>query len=131
MDVLSRIAIGLFFAVSTWPVFAADFYWSCPTPIGTRYADATRCDKGDVGVKVMKDGAAPAAPATPAAPAAGVEVTVATGAATVCPNDPAVCKLPDYGVAADTPRAHAIARFMRQKECDFLQRFPKRCDRPQ
>ena len=36
---------------------AADFYWSCTTAVGARYVDATQCDKGDVAVKVMKQGA--------------------------------------------------------------------------
>jgi hypothetical protein len=52
-------------------------------------------------------------------------------AAHVCPKDPAVCQRSDFGVTADTPWALAIARFMRQKEFEFLQRIPNRCARPQ
>jgi hypothetical protein len=125
MKILSRVVVGLAFAMSTLPAFAADFYWNCTTPIGTRYADATRCDKGDVGVKVMKTDAAPAAPAASSQSPDSVHPT------RVCPADPAVCQRPDFGVSAGTPRAQAIARFLQQKECEFLQRFPKRCERPQ
>ncbi len=122
MKILSRVAFGLVFAMPTWSAIAADFYWSCTTPIGTRYADATQCDKGDVGVKILKNGAV-----LSAVP----EFSGTANAAHVCPKDPAVCQRSDFGVTADTPRAHAIARFMRQKECEFLQRFPNRCARPQ
>jgi hypothetical protein len=125
MKILSRVLVGLAFAMSALPAFAADFYWNCTTPIGTRYADATRCDKGDVGVKVMKTEAAPEPPA------AGSQSTDSANPIRVCPTDPAVCQRPDFGVSAGTPRVQAIARFLRQKECEFLQRFPNRCVRPQ
>ena len=136
MKILSRIASGLLLAMSVWPAFAADFYWNCTTPIGTRYADATRCDTGDVGVKVMKTGPAPAAVSESAGSGAHKAATPARNPpaenpAGVCPKDPAVCQLPDYGVTAEAPREHAIARFLRQKECEFLQRLPNRCVRPQ
>jgi hypothetical protein len=118
MKLFNRVVIGLAFAVTAWPAHAADFYWSCTTPVGSRYADATRCDVGDVGVKVMKDGAASA------------DGFAYTNPLAVCPQNPAVCKLPDFDVKEGTPRTQAITRFMRQKECEFLQRFPKRCERP-
>ena len=135
MKILSCIAFGMLLAMSAWTAFAADFYWNCTTPIGTRYADATRCDKGDVGVKVMKTGPAPAADSESAG--SGTDKAAiparnppADNPAGVCPKDPAVCQLPDYGVTADTPREQAISHFLRQRECEFLQRFPNRCVRP-
>lgn len=118
MKVFYRVVSSLAVAVVAWPALAADFYWSCTTPVGSRYADATRCDVGDVGVKVMKDGAASA------------DGFAYTNPLAVCPQNPAVCKLPDFDVKEGTPRAQAITRFMRQKECELLQRFPKRCEWP-
>ena len=136
MKLCSRVIFCLALAASPWPSMAADFYWSCTTAVGARYVDATQCDKGDVAVKVMKQGAQTQAAAEGAAsitkptvaPRAGG--VAAAGPVAVCPKDPSVCKRADYDVTEGSPRAQAITRFMRQKECEFLQRFPSRCTRP-
>jgi hypothetical protein len=87
---------------------------------GASQTSSTACALA--GAKVMKNGAVLSA----------VPETSGTAhAAHVCPKDPTVCQRSDFSVTADTPRAQAIARFMRQKEFEFLQRFPKRCARPQ
>ena len=136
MRIFNRVLFSLVYLMAAWPVFAADFYWSCTTSVGTRYADATQCDKGDTAVKVLKDGIAPAASAESGAKGVSTDHRSIAGSslrgtgaplAAVCPTDPAVCARPDYDVSEGTPRAQAITRFMRQKECEFLQRFPGRC----
>lgn len=137
MKLCSRVVFCLALAASPWPAIAADFYWSCTTPVGARYVDATQCDKGDVAVKVMKPGAqtqtgvegATSITKPTVAPRAGG--VAAAGPVAACPKDPSVCKRADYDVTEGSPRAQAITRFMRQKECEFLQRFPRRCGQPQ
>ncbi len=136
MGSFNRVLFSLVCLMAAWPAVAADFYWSCTTPVGTRYADATQCDKGDTAIKVMKDGAAPAASSESAANSAGSakkppvvssQQGAGSAASVVCPKDPSVCTRPDYEVNEGTARAQAITRFMRQKECEFMQRFPGRC----
>ena len=113
-----RVVCVLFLAAIGGAASAKDFYWNCTTADGLKYADASQCDKGDAGVKVVK-GTLPTRANDPlAAPAPG------------CPAVPAYCAQPDYGVADTSARAQAITHFMRQKECAFLLRFPQRCVRP-
>jgi hypothetical protein len=115
-----RLVCALFFAAIAGSAAAKDFYWNCTTADGIKYADATQCDKGDTGVRVMRAGL----------PAIG-PVSVTRDA---CQAVPAYCSQPDYGVVDASTRTQAIAHFMRQKECAFLQRFPpqpqQRCVRP-
>jgi len=118
MNIGKRLVFALVLAAA-WPAFAADFYWSCTTADGIKYADATRCDKGDTAVQVMKGGASP--------PAHSETKRVPS---TDCPTTPSYCARPDYDVSEASPRAQAITRFMRQKECEFLLRFPNRCVPP-
>lgn len=130
----SRFALALLLCTPTWPAFAAaDFFWNCTTPDGIKYADASKCDKGDTAVKVMKVNNTPAASVqtSPVLTAAGADGEQPVGINTgVCPTNPAFCKRPDYGVTEGTARTQAIQQFMRAKECDFMQRFPQRCTRP-
>jgi len=113
-----RLVCALFLAAIAGPAAAKDFYWNCTTADGIKYADANQCDKGDTGVRVMKTGL----PGDDQGgnPAAG-SLAVTRNA---CQSVPAYCAQPDYGVADATTRTQAIAHFMRQKECAFLQRFP-------
>lgn len=137
MNVAPRLATHLVFALllgaTTWPAFSAtDFFWNCTTPDGIKYADATRCDKGDTAVKVMKGNNPGASAQTTLVQAAAGDdgergIGINTG---VCPANLAYCKRPDYGVTEGSPRTQAIQQFMRAKECDFMQRFPQRCVRP-
>ena len=137
MNLAPRLAARLVFAlllfVTTWPAFAAaDFFWNCTTPYGIKYADATKCDKGDTAVKVMKDIKPAASAQTSFVQVAARDdgerpVAMNTG---VCPANLAYCKRPDYGVTEGSPRTQAIQQFMRARECDFMQRFPQRCVGP-
>lgn len=133
MNLALRLASTLLLTATTWPAFAAaDFFWNCTTPDGIKYADASKCDKGDTSVKVMKGKKSAALTQTVLVQAtAGDDVEspmrLNTG---VCPTNPAYCKRPDYGVTEGLPRTQAIQQFMREKECDFMQRYPGRCVRP-
>lgn len=113
-----RLVCALFFAAIAGSAAAKDFYWNCTTADGIKYADATQCDKGDTGVRVMKGGLA--ADGTGGNPGVG-SVAVTRNA---CQAVPTYCAQADYGVADASSRAQAITHFMRQKECAFLQRFP-------
>lgn len=124
MNIGQRVVCALVLTTAVWPVQATDFYWSCTTAVGTRYADATRCDKGDTAVQVAKSGAGNDSNAgnrgtggQPAQPLA-------------CQRTPAYCGRPDYDVVEASARSQAITHFMRQKECEFLLRFPQRCGNP-
>ena len=129
-----RLALAQLLCATTWPVFAAtDFFWNCTTPDGIKYADASKCDKGDTAVKVMKGNNNPAASAQTALvhAATGADTEQPLGTNTgVCPTNPAYCTQPNYGITEGSPRTQAIQQFMRAKECDFMQRFPQRCTRP-
>lgn len=130
----SRIALALLLCTPAWPTFAAaDFFWNCTTPDGIKYADASKCDKGDTAVKVMKGNNHPAASVQTARVQAadGADGEQPLGINTgVCPTNPAYCTQPNYGVTGGSARTQAIQQFMREKECDFMQRFPQRCTRP-
>lgn len=128
----SALALLLMCAAAAPAFAAADFFWNCTTPDGIKYADASKCDKGDTAVKVSKtQSSAPTASSALVRSAAQDEgerpVGMHTGA---CPTNPAYCTLPNYGVTEGTPRAQAIQQFMRTRECDFMQRFPQRCTKP-
>lgn len=133
MTLAPRLALALLLSATTWPAFAAaDFFWNCTTPDGIKYADASKCDKGDTAVKMMK-GNKPSASAQTSLvqAAAGDDGETSTRFNTgVCPTNPAYCTRPNYGVTEGSPRTQAIQQFMREKECDFMQRFPQRCTRP-
>ena len=136
MNLAPRLATHLVFALllgaTTWPAFAAaDFFWNCATPDGIKYADASKCDKGDTAVKMMKGnnpGASAQTGFVQAAAGDGGErpVGINTG---VCPTNPDYCTRSNYGVTEGSPRSQAIQQFMREKECDFAKRFPQRCTR--
>ena len=113
------IALALVVASMAWPATAADHYWECTKPDGVRYWDASQCDMGDRAEKVYKANqtALTHAKSTAANPE-------------VCPANPGHCALPGYGVEADSPRAYAIAVFMRKKQCELMKRFPERCAKP-
>lgn len=113
------IALALVIASMAWPATAADHYWECTKSDGVRYWDASQCDKGDRAVKVNK------ADRTSLAKANRTGVSPE-----VCPANPDHCALPDYGVEAASPRAYAIAEFMRKKQCELMKRFPERCAKP-
>ncbi len=133
MNLALRLAFTLLLSAITWPAFAAtDFFWNCTTPGGIKYADASKCDKGDTAVKVMKGTKSPASAQTSFVQvAAGDDGERPMGINTgVCPTNPAYCKRPDYGVTEGSLRTQAIQQFMREKECNFMQRFPERCVRP-
>lgn len=133
MNLARPIALALLLLTTAWPAFAAaDYFWNCTTPDGIKYADASRCDKGDTAVKVMKGKNTAASAQTPMVQASASDdgerpVGLNTG---VCPADPAYCTRPNYGATEGSPRSQAIQQFMRAKECDFMQRFPGRCVRP-
>ena len=129
----SHLALALLLCAPTWPAFAAaDFFWNCTTPDGIKYADASKCDKGDTAVKMMKGNNHPAASVQTARVQAATSADgeqplgINTG---VCPTNPAYCTRSDYGVSEGSARTQAIQQFMRAKECDFMQRFPQRCAR--
>ncbi|MES2951242.1 MAG: hypothetical protein V4858_22135 [Pseudomonadota bacterium] len=121
-----RIAFALVLATTAWPTFAAaDHFWNCTKPDGTRYADASKCDKGDTAVKVMKGEPTAAYVQTPMVQA---EATAGSNLDTgVCPTNATYCARPDYGVTDASPRTQAITQFMRKKQCEFLKKFPQRC----
>ncbi len=130
MNFVCRAAVALVLTTAAWPTFTADYFWNCTTADGTKYADASKCDKGDIAVKVMKGGSAVPAAQTATVQATLGDTTPVNTHTAVCPNNPNVCKLPNYGVTEGSPRAQAITQFMREKECDFMQRFPNRCSKP-
>jgi hypothetical protein len=129
----SVLALLLLVCAAASPAFAAaDFFWNCTTPDGIKYADASKCDKGDTAVKVLKGQGAAATASSALVRTASEDdgerpVGLHTG---VCPSNAAYCSLPNYGVTEGTPRTQAIQQFMRAKECDFMQRFPQRCTKP-
>ena len=127
MNLARRAALALVLTAAAWPTFAADYFWNCTTPEGIRYADASKCDKGDSATKVFKDNNAKSS-AMPMVLAAQ-ETTLASDyhATGVCPTNPDYCSQPDYGINEGEPRGQAIAQFMRKRACDFKQRFPNRC----
>ena len=128
MNIALRLALALLICGTTWPAFAAaDFFWNCTTPDGIKYADATKCDKGDTAVKTMKgETAKPGLPNM--VQSSPQDNTNSDGFSTdVCPADPAYCSQPHYGITEGAPRAQAISQFMRKRACDFRQRFPDRC----
>ena len=129
MNIARSVAIALVLAATAWPAFAADYFWNCTTPDGIKYADASQCDKGDIAVKVMK-GNNPAPAQTGLVQSTQSEERVAGLSTGVCPANPDYCMRPDYGVTEGSPRAQAITQFMRQRQCDFMRRFPERCARP-
>ena len=124
-------AIALVVATTAWSANAAtDYFWNCTTADGIKYADATRCDNGDVAVKVMKGSrAVPSAQTPMVQKILGNDTAVHTNTG-VCPSNPNVCEQPNYGVSDGSPRDQAITQFMRKKECDFMQRYPQRCTKP-
>jgi hypothetical protein len=127
MNFVCRATVALVLTTAAWPTFAADYFWNCTTPDGIKYADASKCDKGDAAVKMMKgDNAKPglSVVAQPAQPADAMSEKVDVG---VCPEDPGYCSQPNFGIAEGAPRAQAIAQFMRKRACEFKQRFPARC----
>ncbi|MES2582071.1 MAG: hypothetical protein V4627_05095 [Pseudomonadota bacterium] len=133
MNLTRHAALALLLSSLAWPAFAAtDFFWNCTTPDGIKYADASKCDKGDTAVKVMKgDKSGASAQTALVQAAAGEESERPAGMNTgVCPTNPAYCTLQNYGVTTGSPRTQAIQQFMRARECDFMQRFPERCNRP-
>ena len=130
MTLARRATLTWILAACTWPAAAAtDYFWNCTTPDGIKYADANKCDKGDTAVRVMKSGD------TASAQSALVQSTpteeklegLNPGA---CPINPGYCTRPNYGVTEGSARAQAVTQFMRKKECDFMQRFPERCNKP-
>lgn len=127
MNLARRIALALLLYATIWPAFAAaDFFWNCTTPNGTKYADASKCDKGDAAVKVTK-GSNTAFAQTSMVHAARDEERIEGMNPGACPTNPGYCTRPNYGVTEGSPRTQAIAQFMRKKECDFMHRFPQRC----
>lgn len=133
MNLARPIALSLLLVTTALPAFAAaNFFWNCTTPDGIKYADASKCDKGDTAVKVMKGKNIAASAQTSVVQAAAGDdgerpVGLNTG---VCPADPAYCTRPNYGVTEGSSRNQAIQQFMRARECGFMQRFPQRCTRP-
>lgn len=133
MNLAARcIALALSLATTAGPALAAsDYFWNCTTPEGIKYADATQCDKGDTAVKVIKGSPAAPAPAPMVQLAQQAEPQPeALNTGGVCPSNPSDCGRPNYGVAEGSARTHAIALFMRKKQCEFLKRFPERCAKP-
>ena len=131
MNLARRAALVLVLTAAAWPAFAADYFWNCTTPDGIKYADATKCDKGDNAAKVLKGTNAKTSGA-PMVMAAQETIFMPDNHATgVCPTNPDYCSQPDYGITEGEPRAQAIAQFMRKRACDFKQRFPNRCAKTQ
>lgn len=129
MTIARRAALTLILVTAAWPVFAADYFWNCTTPDGIKYADASKCDKGDSAVKVMKGSNASSAQTSMVqATQDGERIEGLNPGA--CPINPGYCTRPNYGVTDGTPRAQAVTQFMRKRECDFMKRFPQRCVRP-
>jgi hypothetical protein len=119
MNMGKRLVFTLVLAAAAWPAFAADFFWNCTTADGLKYADATKCDKGDTAVKVMKGNLLP------------LDQEKANNvSSTDCQRTPSYCASPDYGVPDASLRTQAITHFMRQKECEFHRRSPNRCVKP-
>ncbi len=124
-----RIAFALVLTATACPTLAAaDYFWNCTKPDGTKYADATQCDKGDTAVKVIKgDCTVP------------VQTSMVQAEATpgsnldpgVCPSNTVYCTRADFGMTDASPRMQAITQFMRKKQCEFLKKFPERCAKPQ
>ena len=130
MNLARQIVLALLLAAATWPAVAAtDFFWNCTTPVGIKYADASKCDKGDTAVKVMKGRNAASAQARMVQATQDDERMEGLNPG-ACPTNPGYCTRADYGVSQGSPRAQAIAQFMRKRECDFMHRFPQRCVKP-
>ena len=92
MNFARHAAITLVLFAAACPVLAADHFWNCTKPDGTKYADATQCDKGDSAVKVFKAGSDPAAAATGATPTPALVPAMADSRDTaVCPANTAYC----------------------------------------
>lgn len=129
MNLARRAAFALAFLTSAWPTFAADYFWNCTTPDGIKYADASKCDRGDAAVRMMKgNNAAPAQ--TPMVQAAEGDEKLEGLHTGACPVNPGYCTRPNYGVTEGSSRTQAIVQFMRKRECDFMRKFPERCDKP-
>lgn len=123
MDISHRVACAFLLAAITGTTFAKDYYWNCTTVAGSRYADATQCDKGDTGIQVVKQGSsAQVDPATRAPTPAPANTVQALSIARHAP--PPYCDQPAYGVVDASERDQAIAQFMRRKECEFFAKFP-------
>ncbi len=138
MNPAYRVILTLVLAAGTWPAGAAtDYFWNCTQPNGIKYADATRCDKGDTSAKMMKGQSGFAAgQAQMVQMVRGVQMDQQLEAlpdgtnSRVCPTNRAYCALPDNGATEGSPRAQAITQFMRKKQCEFMRRFPERCTHP-
>jgi hypothetical protein len=120
MNITLRATIVLAICTTAYSAFAADHFWSCTTPVGVQYADATKCDKGDSATKRMKIDQA----ASLQEPMTQTNQQVLTA---VCPVNPADCSLQDYGAQETSHRTQAIIQFMHKKQCEFAHRFPQRC----
>ena len=130
MNLARHIAFALVLATAALPTFAAtDYFWNCTTADGIKYADASKCDKGDAAVKVMK-GNHSGSTQTALVQATQTEETVEGLNTGVCPTNPAYCTRLNYGVTEGSPRTQAIVQFLRKRECDFMRRFPERCVKP-
>jgi hypothetical protein len=130
MNLARHVAFALVLATAAWPTFAAkDHFWNCTTADGIKYADASKCDKGDAAVKVMK-GNHSGSTQTAMVQATQAEEKVEGLNTGVCPTNPAYCTRPNYGVTEGSPRTQAIVQFLRKRECDFMRRFPERCVKP-
>ena len=127
MNLARLVAFALVLACAAWPALAStDHFWNCTTPNGIKYADASRCDKGDAAVKVMK-GKHSGSTQTALVQATQAEERMEGLNTGVCPMNPGYCTRPNYGVTEGSPRAQAITQFMRRRECEFMRRFPERC----
>lgn len=130
MNLARLVAFALVLANAAWPALAStDHFWNCTTPNGIKYADASRCDKGDAAVKVMK-GNHSGSTQTALVQATQADEKMEGMNTGVCPLNPDYCTRPNYGVTEGSPRALAITQFMRRRECDFMRRFPERCTGP-
>lgn len=126
MNLAHRITVVLVLASTAWPSVATEYFWNCTKPNGIKYADATRCDRGDTALKVMKG----EQKTLTQAKSADAKLYNSYTDPDVCPKSLAYCVQPDYGVAETSPRAQAIAQFMRKKQCEFSTKFPGRCAKP-
>ena len=131
MNPARRVTLALVLSASTWPAVAATaYFWNCTKPDGTKYGEASQCDKGDSAVKVMKnERVAVAGMGQMVLAAQRTDAVLDTPTTGVCPTNPAYCARPDYGVTDGSPRAQAITQFMRNRECALMRRFPERCVR--
>lgn len=96
MTIARRAAFALILVTTTWPAFAADYFWNCTTPDGIKYADASKCDKGDSAVKVLKGSNASSAQTSMVqATQDGERIEGLNPGA--CPTNPGYCTQPNYG----------------------------------